>query len=416
MIDPADTIPDSRDTTKRRRLAFSLAWRAAWVRLRFVAVLLLAFVVVGKWDAIRNRAETFVRRVVGARLPGRQQAVSADTEYFCPMDPGVLSDWPGKCGICNMGLVRRKKGENSPLPDGVLARMQISPYRIQLAGIQTAPAEYRALEHEVKGVGRVVAAEGTAKVIEASFFDRDRRFLSAGIVISVSSEVFPPGKLGLEGTILRMGPGASATIRVEDADELPPLGVNVSLTHRIPVARTEPFASMPADPPPIAKGELRTLYVCPEHASVLKDSPGRCPKDRNSLVPTRLADNQRVGWWCPMHPEVVAAAAGASCAKCEGMKLVPRVLTFNPAGQVLAVPEPAVIDTGTRTVVFVERMAGLFDAIEVVVGPRCAGYYPVVSGLTPGDRVAAAGAFLIDAETRLNPSLAAGYFGAGRDR
>ena len=31
-----------------------------------------------------------------------------------------------------------------------------------------------------------------------------------------------------------------------------------------------------------------------------------------------------------------------------------------------------------------------------------------------GQRVAFAGAFLLDAETRLNPSLAAGYFGAGR--
>src|SRR5205085_2463025 len=39
--------------------------------------------------------------------------------------------------------------------------------------------------------------------------------------------------------------------------------------------------------------------------------------------------------------------------------------------------------------------------------------YPVASGLEPGDRVVAQGAFLLDAETRLDPSLAAGYFGAG---
>ena len=30
---------------------------------------------------------------------------------FCPMDPGVLSDWPGKCSICYMALVRREKGD-----------------------------------------------------------------------------------------------------------------------------------------------------------------------------------------------------------------------------------------------------------------------------------------------------------------
>ena len=74
----------------------------------------------------------------------RSSAVSADTEYFCPMDPGVVSDWPGRCGICNMALVRRKRGEAVALPDGVVARMQLSPYRIQLAGIQTAPGDVSA--------------------------------------------------------------------------------------------------------------------------------------------------------------------------------------------------------------------------------------------------------------------------------
>jgi hypothetical protein len=378
--------------------------------------LLVAFVVVGQWNVIRNRAETFVRRLVGTRIASRQQAVSADTEYFCPMDPGVLSDWPAKCGICNMGLVRRKRGESSPLPNGVLARMQFSPYRIQLAGIQTSAAEYRALEREVTGIGHVSDAEGSVKVIESSFLERDLRFIAEGLAVAVSSDVMPPGEPSLQGAIIRVGPGSAALLRAEDLDNRLPLGTSVSVMLRVPISRTEPFASMPVDPPPISRGERRTLHVCPEHASVLKEAPGRCPRDQITLVPIRLTDNQRVGWWCPMHPEVVASAPGATCGKCEGMKLVPRVLTFNPPGQVLAIPEVALIDTGTRTVVFVERMAGMFDALEVVVGPRCAAYFPVVSGLAPGDRVATAGAFLIDAETRLNPNLAVGYFGAGRDR
>lgn len=95
------------------------------------------------------------------------------------------------------------------------------------------------------------------------------------------------------------------------------------------------------------------------------------------------------------------------------MLLVPRVIMYCPIGEVLAVPESAVIDTGTRTVVYVERMAGMFDGVEVRLGPRSGGFYPVVEGLEVGQSVAVAGAFLIDAETRLNPSLAAGYFGTG---
>ena len=45
-----------------------------------------------------------------------------------------------------MTLVRRQKGEMTPLPDGVVARVQLSPYRIQLAGIRTSTVEYRRLD------------------------------------------------------------------------------------------------------------------------------------------------------------------------------------------------------------------------------------------------------------------------------
>ena len=78
----------------------------------------------------------------------------------------------------------------------------------------------------------------------------------------------------------------------------------------------------------------------------------------------------------------------------------------------VAVPAGAVIDTGTRKVVYRESQRGVFDAIEVVLGPPVDDKYPVVSGLDAGDRIAASGAFLIDAETRLNPAAIAAYFGA----
>lgn len=210
--------------TFRKRLL--LAAKIVQVRLRFVFVLLGAFLVVGQWGVLRNHWDRIVHRLSG-KAPAAH-SVSGDTEYFCPMDPGVLSDWPAICPVCNMDLVRRKKGEAAILPEGVVARMQFSPYRIQLAGIKTS-----------------------------------------------------------------------------------------------------------------------------------------------ILEPRQLADDI-----------------------------------------VLAVPETAVIDTGTRQVVYVETMPGMFDGMEVALGPRQGDYFPVLRGLEAGQKVATYGAFLIDAEARLNPSLAAGYFGA----
>ena len=51
------------------------------------------------------------------------------------------------------------------------------------------------------------------------------------------------------------------------------------------------------------------------------------------------------------------------------MVLKPRVISYAPAGQVLAVPVSAVVDAGARKVVFVETMPGMFDGVEVVLGP-----------------------------------------------
>jgi Cu(I)/Ag(I) efflux system membrane fusion protein len=78
----------------------------------------------------------------------------------------------------------------------------------------------------------------------------------------------------------------------------------------------------------------------------------------------------------------------------------------------LTVPERAVVDTGSKKVVYVEREAGTFEGLEVELGPRQGEYYPVLKGLNRGDKVAAAGGFLIDAETRLNPAAASTYYGA----
>jgi Cu(I)/Ag(I) efflux system membrane fusion protein len=65
-----------------------------------------------------------------------------------------------------------------------------------------------------------------------------------------------------------------------------------------------------------------------------------------------------------------------------------------------------VIDTGVRKVVYVETAPGVFEGREVVLGPRTGSRFPVLDGLSPGEKVAASGAFLIDAESRINPGAA----------
>lgn len=410
------TTPGPTTPPEGYRSTVGLIVRAVQVRLRFVAVLAVAFLVVGQWDTLWNRWEQLTRGLRGRS--NSLEPVSTDTEYFCPMDPGVVSDWPGKCGVCNMALVRRKKGEAAPLPSGVVARMQFSPYRLQLAGVRTSPVEYHPLTRDVELAGTAVGDGTEAGAVVA--VDGDELELAAlreGQVVDLVADE-GTGRSTLLAGVTKLGPrepGGQARLHVRLDEPARSLreGTPVTIVVRHPIDAQEPFRSLPAGPPPLRPGEPRSIYVCSEHAEVVGDAPGRCPVDgKSALEPQPLLANQRVGWWCPMHPKVTADRAGQVCGACGGMKLVPRVVTYRPLGQVLSVPESAVVDTGTRSVVFVERMPGMFDSVEIVVGPRCGGWYPVVRGLEPGQRVALAGAFLIDAETRLNPALASAYFGA----
>ncbi|NPB07803.1 MAG: efflux RND transporter periplasmic adaptor subunit [Aquificae bacterium] len=72
-----------------------------------------------------------------------------------------------------------------------------------------------------------------------------------------------------------------------------------------------------------------------------------------------------------------------------------------PLGEVLAVPESAVVDTGRRKVVFLEVKRGMYRPVRVELGRRAEGYYEVKEGLREGDRVVVRGTFFLDAEAQL---------------
>jgi Cu(I)/Ag(I) efflux system membrane fusion protein len=76
-------------------------------------------------------------------------------------------------------------------------------------------------------------------------------------------------------------------------------------------------------------------------------------------------------------------------------------------GRHLAVPEEAILDSGVRKVVFIEKGSGLFEAKEVKLGAKMDGFYQIVSGLNEGEKIAASSAFLLDSESRLSEAMGA---------
>lgn len=284
------------------------------VRLRFLLIVVFAGAIVTQWPMIRGAWE---RWTWGLSHQHISDSVSSANEYFCPMDPGVVTAWPAICPICNMDLVPRRKMDAVMLPEGVVARMQLSPYRIQLAGIKTAVVEPRRLKFEQTFAGILHSSQDGSMGFEATIASGQHSFFTA------------PQSVAIRTVAMSTSIPATATV----IDE-------------------KPFR--------------KVRFVIDEGEELPEGSP------------------------------VIVSVS----------------IPYGDSEQVLAIPESAMINRGHDQLVYVETMPGVFDGVKVEVGRRCGAYYPVLKGLKPSQRVAAAGAFLIDAETNLNPSLATGYFGA----
>src|SRR5437867_2950658 len=72
-----------------------------------------------------------------------------------------------------------------------------------------------------------------------------------------------------------------------------------------------------------------------------------------------------------------------------------------PAGERVAVPETAVLDSGRRQVVFVASGDGQLVPRDVKLGSRFDDYVEVLEGLSPGERVVTSANFLVDSESKL---------------
>ena len=75
------------------------------------------------------------------------------------------------------------------------------------------------------------------------------------------------------------------------------------------------------------------------------------------------------------------------------------------ANQVLAVPDSAVLQTGTRSVLFVARGNGQFEPREVQTGAKGGGFIEIRRGVAAGETVVVDANFLIDSESRLKSAL-----------
>lgn len=164
---------------------------------------------------------------------------------------------------------------------------------------------------------------------------------------------------------------------------------------------------------PTGEEKQKFVYMCPM-ACMTSGKPGECDQCKRPMGQWEIKDGlgikvkkaefkKRVVYTCPMHPEIISDKP-ENCPQC-GMRL-------EKTTQVLAIPATAVLDTGLRKIVYIDKDNGQYMGKEVTLGPKAGDYYPILEGLEEGDKVVTAANFLIDSQSQLTGGASALYGGA----
>jgi Cu(I)/Ag(I) efflux system membrane fusion protein len=361
--------------------------------------------------------------------------------YHDPMHPAYRSDRPGVAPDCGMQLEPVYAGADPPVPPGAV---HISPDQQRLVGVSTVEVQRQAGNHLVRLPGRVTAdesrifrvstrVEGWVRQIHPS--TTGSRVHKGQPLVSVygreyrmaqQSYIYALNALGAPGRTAEPGLDQSKLTVSETRANLESLGIDAAQIEEIGRSRQpqlEVRLVAPADGVIVTRNvtpnqkfeigtelyrvvDLRRVWVVAnisssENAHVHPGARVRVvpPGDRGGALPAQVSDS------LPSFDR----ASGTLEVRLEvdnpGLVLKPEMLVDVELSadlpEALSVPGDAVVDSGLEESVFVDAGQGLFARRPVRVGWRLGGRVEILEGLRPGERVVAAGLFLVDAESRL---------------
>jgi membrane fusion protein, copper/silver efflux system len=385
-----------------------------------------------------------------------------------PMHPAYRSDRAGIAPDCGMqlepvyadGSTATSEGGVSPRPAGAV---DIGPEKQQLLGVRVATVEKAPTRHTVRLFGRVVpderrvytlnaALDGSIREVStvttgsrvrkdqwlASFFAADTRGALQAYITALDVQDRDPIARREAGIVVAAGStaGSSAQFTVE---RLRGLGMSSFQIDEIRRTRQIPLTigiHAPADGFVLARNaslgqkydkgaewyriaNLDKVWVL---ADVFENEapfvrPGM--RAQVSLPSQKRTVPARVSEVLPQFDAATRTMKVRLEADNPGYLLRPDMFADVefpielPAAT--TIPVDAMVDSGLRKTVFVERGAGLFEPRAVETGWRFGDRIEVVRGLAPGERVVVSGTFLVDSESRMKAAAAGVHGAAAKD-
>ncbi len=142
------------------------------------------------------------------------------------------------------------------------------------------------------------------------------------------------------------------------------------------------------------------IWYCPMHPNYTSDRPGQCPICGMDLVKKIEAPAQQKS------TVEGYAVISVQASKQELIGVRTTIVTKNKGA--IIVPRDAVMDTGARKIVFVQKDEETFEPREIQTGREADNGYEVISGLKEGEHMVVSGNFLLDSQSRMQASLEQG--------
>jgi Cu(I)/Ag(I) efflux system membrane fusion protein len=393
-------------------------------------------------------ASVSVVSVASGGTSGKPAAARRVLYYRNPMGLPDTSPTPKKDPM-GMDYVPVYEGEEAAAGEpGGANLIRVSTEKVQKLGVRTEAAELRRLGQGVRASGRVEPDERRVATISPKFEGYVERLLVNATGEHVAKgqplfEVYSPelvstqrefviatrglqtmkdGGEALEG-MKGLADASLARLRNWDlpADEIDALTrtgeVRRTVLLRSPVAGvvTEKKALqgmrfMPGD----ALYQVTDLSRVWVVADVFEQDIGRVRNGAKASVrltayPTRSFEGRITYVYPTLTAETRTVPVRVELAN-PGQLLKPAMfarveIDVDNGAPMLAVPESAVIDTGTRRIVLVQRGEGRFESREVKLGARSEDYAEVLEGVKAGEQVVVAANFLIDADSNLKAAV-----------
>ena len=370
--------------------------------------------------------------------------------YTCPMHPEVQQEKPGSCPICGMDLVKKEipaatESTGGTGPAGSAPGVHTESGRANAAGVRSVIAVKDSVVRDVRAVGSVVPDESRVRHVNTKVGGWvEKLYVNAvGQMVKRGDplfELFSPELLASQEEYLRARQSAgefarssipevrkggedlasAARRRLELFDVPPdfieeldrtgkarrtilfraPFGGYVSEKTVVEGHRVEPGTDL------LTLTDLSRVWVAAQlyeaeanAAQVGRPATVTLPYDANTTLKGRVS---------LVYPTIDPESRTIKVRlEFPNPRLVLRPGMFvNVALEAarftgVVVPDSAVIDSGTRQVVFVEAGPGHFEPRDVQVALRADGKAVLSAGVHPGERVAVAANFLLDSESRL---------------